>query len=209
MTGRASGRVVVRRFGEADLPDFLAYQGHPAVREHQPGSAMTAAQAAAFVAEQARRNPDERDAWHGRVIEHVADRRVIGDVGIWRPAQHGGPVVADLGFQLDPAYHGQGYAREAVQVFLQAAFRDLGLDVVTASCDEANTRSWRLLERMGMQLQDRSGEQRRYAVTNEQWRRTADRDRSSDAPGRRARTDPREVQWHGDATERSRQIEPR
>ena len=41
MTPTTSGRVVVRRFVEADLPDFLAYQGHPAVREHQPGDAMT------------------------------------------------------------------------------------------------------------------------------------------------------------------------
>jgi len=170
-----SARVVVRRFVEADLPDFLAYQGHPAVREHQPGDAMTAAQAAAFVAERARQDPDDRDAWHGRVIEHVAERRVIGDVGIWRPAQRGGPVVGDLGFQLAPSYHGQGYAREAVQAFLHVAFSDLALDLVTASCDEANTPSWKLLERMGMQLQGRSGEQRRYAVTNEQWRRAADR----------------------------------
>jgi RimJ/RimL family protein N-acetyltransferase len=175
MTPTTSGRVVVRRFVEADLPDFLGYQGHPAVREHQPGNAMTAAQAAAFVAEQDRKNPDERDTWHGRVIEHLADRRVIGDVGIWRPAEGGGPVVGDLGFQLAPSYQGQGYAREAVQAFLHVVFSDLTLDLVTASCDEANIPSWTLLERMGLHLQDRSGEQRRYAITNEQWRRSADR----------------------------------
>lgn len=174
MTPTTRSRVLIRRFVEADLLDFLTYQGHPAVREHQPGDAMTAAQAAAFVAEQARQDPDERDAWHGRVIEHVADRRVIGDVGIWRPAARGGPVVGDLGFQLAPSYHGQGYAHEAVQAFLHVAFSDLALDLVTASCDEANISSWRLLERMGLQLQDRSGEQRRYAATAEQWRSTAD-----------------------------------
>jgi ribosomal-protein-alanine N-acetyltransferase len=177
MKPATSGRVIVRRFAEGDLPDFLAYQGHPAVREHQPGIAMTTAQAAAFVAEQARQGSDERDAWHGQVIEHVADRRVIGDVGLWRPADTGGPVVGDLGFQLDPSYHGHGYAREAVQAFLHVAFSDLAVDLVTASCDEANIRSWGLLERLGMQLQNRSSEQRRYALTKEQWRKTADRHR--------------------------------
>lgn len=176
MTPRPSARVVVRRFTEADLPDFLDYQGHPAVRQHQPGDAMTATRAAAFVAEQARLDPDERDAWHGRVIEHVADRRVIGDVGLWRPAERGGPVVGDLGFQLAPSHHGQGYAQEAVLAFLHIAFDDLSLDLVTASCDDANTPSWRLLERLGLQLQDRSGDQRRYAITKEQWRRSADGD---------------------------------
>lgn len=173
MTRTTSGRVVVRRFTEADLPDFLGYQGHPAVRQHQPGDTMTATLAAAFVAEQARQDPDERDAWHGRVIERVADGRVIGDVGLWRPADHDGPVVGDLGFQLAPWHHGHGYAREAVEAFLRIAFRELALDIVTASCDEANTPSWRLIERMGMQLQDRSNGKRRYALANERWRRTA------------------------------------
>ncbi|RIX31090.1 GNAT family N-acetyltransferase [Amnibacterium setariae] len=177
MTPTRRGRVVVRRFAEADLPDFLAYQGHPAVREHQQGTTMTPAQAAEFVAEQVRLRSDERDAWHGQVIEHIGDRRVIGDLGLWRPAENGGPVVGDLGFQLDPAYHGHGYAREAVQALLHVAFLDLGVDLVTASCDEANARSWGLLERIGMQLQNRSSQERRYALTKEQWRTNASRDR--------------------------------
>ncbi len=180
MTPKPSERVSVRRFLETDLDDFLAYQGDPAVREHQPGDAMTASQAAAFVAEQARQDPGERDAWHGRVIEHVAEGRMIGDVGIWRPVESGGPVVGDLGFQLAPAYQGQGYAREAVQAFLHFAFIDLALDVVTASCDDANLPSWGLLERMGMQLQDRSEEQRRYAITSEQWRRSVSPNAAAD-----------------------------
>ena len=103
---------------------------------------------------------------------------MIGDVASGG-RQRGGQLVGDLGFQLAPSYQGQGYAREAVHALLRSAFTDLALDVVTASCDEANIPSWELLERMSMQLQDRSEEQRRYAITKEQWRRSADRPGSS------------------------------
>lgn len=162
-------RIVLRAFAEADLPDFLAYQGRPSVREHQRGDALTETQAAAFVAEQARRSSADRDAWHGRVIVHVADRRVIGDLGVWLPAERNGPLIGDLGFQLAPAYQGRGYAREAVQAFLHIAFRDLGVTRLTASCDEANVASWGLMERLGMRLHDRDDGRREYALTRAQW----------------------------------------
>lgn len=166
---RTDGRIVVRRFAHADLPDFLGYQGDPEVRRHQRGDAMTEAQAAAFVIEQVQRPAQMRDAWHGRAVEHLADRRVIGDVGIWLSDEPSGPRSGDLGFQLAPAYHGQGYAQEAVRAFLRIAFRDFALERVTASCDEANTASWRLMERLGMRPQDRSHGERRYALTRAQW----------------------------------------
>lgn len=54
---RDQGRVRVRRFTGADLADFLAYQGLPEVRQHQPGTAMTAEQVWAT---------DRRDGHTGR-----------------------------------------------------------------------------------------------------------------------------------------------
>lgn len=161
---RAGGRVTVRRFAATDVDDFLAYQGHPLVRAHQPGPAMDPEEATRFVAEQAALRIDARGAWHGYVVEHLADRRVIGDVGVWLPAGGEPLAVADLGFQLDPRYHGRGYAREALEAFLPFAFRTFALDRVTASCDEANDASWRLLERTGMRLVQRSEGRRQYAL---------------------------------------------
>ncbi len=59
-------------------------------------------------------------------------------------------VQAELGWTLDPALGGQGYATEAVAELLRLCFEELGLRRVIASCFADNTASWRLMERLGM-----------------------------------------------------------
>ena len=59
-------------------------------------------------------------------------------------------VEAELGWVLDPAYAGRGYATEAVQGLLRLCFEELGLRRVTAGCFADNVASWRLMERVGM-----------------------------------------------------------
>jgi RimJ/RimL family protein N-acetyltransferase len=166
----AAGRVRVRPFSDKDVADFLAYQGLPAVRRFQPGEAMTDEEAAVFVAEQARQSATDRGAWHGRAVELVAERRVIGDVGIWIPAARSDPGVGDLGFQFDPRYQGQGYALEALRAFIPTAFRDFALDRVTASCRDDNGPSWRLMERLGMRLHDSANGERVYTLDRDDLR---------------------------------------
>ena len=56
---------------------------------------------------------------------------------------------AELGWVLDPAYTGHGYATEAVRELLRHGFQDLGLRRVTAVCFFDNDASWRLMERVG------------------------------------------------------------
>ncbi|WP_144715207.1 GNAT family N-acetyltransferase [Curtobacterium pusillum] len=160
----ATGRVRVRPFSEGDVTDFLAYQGLPAVRRFQPGEAMTAPRAAAFVVEQAQQGATERGVWHGRAVELVAERRVIGDVGIWIPAERNDPAVGDLGFQFDPRYQGRGYALEALRAFIPTVVHDFALDRVTASCRDDNGPSWRLMERLGMRLHHSADEERVYTL---------------------------------------------
>ncbi len=57
---------------------------------------------------------------------------------------------AELGWVLDPAYTGSGYATEAVRELLRYCFEDLGVRRVTANCFLDNDASWRLMERVGM-----------------------------------------------------------
>lgn len=57
---------------------------------------------------------------------------------------------AEIGWVLDPAHQGQGYATEAVRALLRVCFEDLGLRRVVASAFLANEPSWRLMERVGM-----------------------------------------------------------
>jgi RimJ/RimL family protein N-acetyltransferase len=57
---------------------------------------------------------------------------------------------AELGWVLDPAHAGHGYAGEAVRRLLAYCFTDLGVRRVVANCFLANEASWRLMERVGM-----------------------------------------------------------
>ena len=57
---------------------------------------------------------------------------------------------AELGWVLDPAHTGHGYASEAVRELLRYCFQDLRIRRVVANCFTDNTTSWRLMERVGM-----------------------------------------------------------
>lgn len=164
-----TSRLRVRRFAEADLQDFLAYQGLPGVRRFMRGEAMGREEAVRYLAGQAALAEDARGKWHGFAVEHLAQGRVIGDVGVF--LQVDPPDEGDVGFQFHPDCHGKGYAAEATQVLLRHLFTELDLRRVTASCDEENVASFRLMERLGMrrvaQAEHESGHV--YSLDREEW----------------------------------------
>lgn len=59
-------------------------------------------------------------------------------------------VQAELGWTLDPARQGHGYATEAVAALVTLCFEQLGIRRIEANCFAANEASWRLMERLGM-----------------------------------------------------------
>lgn len=62
-------------------------------------------------------------------------------------------VEGMLGYILDPAHAGNGYATELARDLLSLAFDDLGLRRVTAGAFADNTASRRVLEKAGMRLE--------------------------------------------------------
>ena len=63
-------------------------------------------------------------------------------------------VEAELGWVLDPAYTGHGYATEAIRAVIDTCFGPLGLRRVHAGCFADNEPSWRLMERLGMRREE-------------------------------------------------------
>jgi RimJ/RimL family protein N-acetyltransferase len=90
------------------------------------------------------------------VIER--DGTVIGDLMIapenpWAQAEvtdQAAGVQAEIGWCIDPAVEGNGYATEAVRELIRIAFEELGLRRLVAHCFADNEPSWRLMERVGM-----------------------------------------------------------
>jgi len=83
---------------------------------------------------------------------------VIGDLMIapedaWAQAEvadQAKGVQAEIGWCLDPAAGGRGYATEAVREVIRICFEELGLRRLIANCFADNEPSWRLMERVGM-----------------------------------------------------------
>ena len=59
----------------------------------------------------------------------------------------------DLGFAFREAHWGQGYALEAARAVLEDGRKRLGIERVVAVTDPDNTRSGRLLERLGLRFE--------------------------------------------------------
>ncbi|HEX2894325.1 MAG TPA: GNAT family protein [Marmoricola sp.] len=126
------------------------------------------------------------------VIER--DGQVIGDLMLapenaWAQAEvadQAKGVQAEIGWCLDPAAGGRGYATEAVRELIRIAFEELGLRRLVANAFAANEPSWRLMERVGMRRElyavreslHRSGEWMdgiSYALLADEWREATGR----------------------------------
>ncbi len=109
--------------------------------------------------------PADREDWRAILAARLRDLlvveldgRVVGDVMVkvedgWAQREVGERargVQAELGWALDPAFGGRGYASEAVREVLRVCFEELGLRRVTANAFAGNVASIRLMERVGM-----------------------------------------------------------
>ncbi len=79
-------------------------------------------------------------------VEEQATGALVGRVGLYRP--EGWPGL-EVGWGLDPAVWGRGYATEGGRASLDFAWTVLGADRVISIIDPANTRSIAVAERLG------------------------------------------------------------
>jgi ribosomal-protein-alanine N-acetyltransferase len=85
--------------------------------------------------------------WDG-IILHKADQVAIGGIGFHGPPDEAGRV--EIGYNIIPAYEGQGYATEMARRVIDWAFQTPGIQVITAECRDDNIGSIRVLEKVGM-----------------------------------------------------------
>lgn len=142
-------RLVLRRFAPSDAPALARYRSDPEVARYQSWDAPYPIEAAQrFLAWLAEHHPDEPGEWFQFAIApREAPEHLVGDCALHVRADE--PAVVDVGFTLDPAVQGRGYATEAVGELLRYAFEDRGKHKACADCDTRNAPSWRLLERLG------------------------------------------------------------
>lgn len=162
-------RLLIREFVARDLEAVHAYSSLPEATRFLIWGPNTLAQSKQAVraflddqTEKLRSNFDLAVFLKGRAR---TTPRLIGAVGLKLLDREN--RTGDIGYILHPAHWGQGYAVEAAHAVMNAGFSELELQRITASCDQRNKASARVMEKLGMR---REGVFRRSRYIQGDWR---------------------------------------
>ena len=161
--GLQTPRLLLRQFRPSDAAAFFAYRTLPEVALYQSARwlTMTPAEAASFVAAQAAAAPFVPETWFQLAVEHRATGALIGDLGLFTPADDG---EAELGYTIAPVYQRRGYAAEAVRAAVDWLFTARRLRRLVCVADVRNVPSIRLMEKLGMRQAACGGGEVRYEL---------------------------------------------
>ncbi|GHE30450.1 GNAT family N-acetyltransferase [Streptomyces hydrogenans] len=134
-------RLELRPVRSADLPAVTRLWTDPEVRRHLGGPVI------ASVVRIRQRRIVGAPGFHA--VVRAEDRAVLGLVTV-EPAGHGGET--EVSYQFLPEHWGSGYAREAVAAAVARALETV--PSVVAVTQEANARSRRLLEAVGLEHEE-------------------------------------------------------
>ncbi len=138
-------RLVLRPFEERDLDWLLTLHRDPEVIRHVPWDPRTREELLPKLGRTALEQ--EGDALNLAAVV-AATGEPVGDLSLfWTSAEH---RQGELGYLLDPAHQGRGYATEAARALLAVGFEAAGFHRITARLDARNTASARVAERLGM-----------------------------------------------------------
>lgn len=139
-------RLVLRRWTNRDRAPFAALNADPMVMEHFPAP-LTRAESDAFV-DRIEAGFAER-GWGLWAVE--AGEAFVGFTGLSVPTFPAEFLPAvEVGWRLDRAAWGKGYAAEAARAALRYAFEQLHLPEVISFTATTNTRSERVMQRIAM-----------------------------------------------------------
>lgn len=171
-------RLILRKYEDTDVRDVVEYSSDPTIAEDVDWE-PTEEGVKEFIAKQRDIYPDKDPKWLDLAIELKEEKKVIGTIGIGVVSrEHRQGIV---GWALGVAYQRKGYATEAARAIVEFGFSSLGLHRIIAKSDEKNTRSWLLMERIGMRREAHfkhskfeKGEWRSklvYAVLADEWKK--------------------------------------
>lgn len=145
---RVGSRVTLRRLSGADLSHFQAYRHDAEVGRYQHWTPQADSEALVFLEEMSRIALFRSGEWAQLGIAEMSTNLLIGDIGVC--VDESGEK-AELGFTLSAQSQGRGLGTEAVELAIKLVFESTAVVQIVCITDERNTRSIRLLERVGMQ----------------------------------------------------------
>ncbi|MEH6527351.1 MAG: GNAT family N-acetyltransferase [Sneathiella sp.] len=141
-------RLRLRPFREADFPVITAYATDPVFYQYLPIEEQTEETLRIFFAERMADQEQKSKTRRTFAVALKADDRIFGTIrlGIFDEKER----FADIGYAMDLARQGHGFMAEAVQRVLYYGFLELDMLQIWATVDKENSRSWKLMESLGM-----------------------------------------------------------
>jgi RimJ/RimL family protein N-acetyltransferase len=146
-------RLLLRRSRPEDAATISAYRSDPNVNRQQGWDRTDLEGVLADIVEMSGRAPGEPGGWVQFTVQERGAGTIVGDVGL--SVADGEPDVIKVGYTIDPAFQGLGYATEAIRALVGYAFDTLGAEVVRAHASAENAPSIRVAEKIGMRLVER------------------------------------------------------
>lgn len=141
-------RLLLRQWKDSDYPAFARMSADAETMRYFP-SVLTDAQSR-DIADRCRELIDQR-GWGFWAVEVKASNEFAGFIGLHVPSAElpFSPCV-EIGWRLARDFWGQGLATEGAQAALDFAFHELSLAEVVAFTTLSNSRSQRVMQRLGM-----------------------------------------------------------
>ena len=141
-------RLLLRRWRPEDRTPFAALNADPEVMRHFP--ALLTRRESDRLADRIE-SYMERTGWGLWAMEERASGRFLGFTGLARPGFEAPFMPAvEIGWRLERAAWGHGFATEAARAAARFAFDELALEEIVSLAVVANERSRAVMRRLGM-----------------------------------------------------------
>jgi RimJ/RimL family protein N-acetyltransferase len=138
-----SARLILRRAHKEDLGPLLRSWSDPEMSRYTGIKPDIKGFLTGLIADMQAKMPGETEPggpWYQFIAERKSDRAMIGDIGVGFGIP--GERQVELGYRIHPAFHRQGYAREAVAAIIGHLIEAHGIHrfvAVAASLNQAST----------------------------------------------------------------------
>ena len=167
-------RLILRELRSSDIAAIHRLKSDPAVVSLYYVEPKTYEQSAAKLNDLIALN-ERREAFTWCVAFAVSPDELIGTICLWdfRAERQ----VAEIGYELLPAYHNQGIMSEAAARVIDYGFGEMKLKLIDALVNPRNAPSCRLLEKLGFTKGETSLEQEKDGVVREYVKYSLERSR--------------------------------
>ena len=160
-----TARLNLRDFREEDWRDVHEYGSDLEVVKYMPFGPNTEEDTKAFINRVLGNQKEKPRIVYNFALVNKQENKLIGACAVTIKSTD--KREGEIGYILNRRYWNRGYMTEAARKVVDFGFQQLGLHRVIATCDPANTGSYRIMEKVGMQ---KEGYLREHKLFKGVWR---------------------------------------